>query len=373
MSSDVLTSVSTCVDRRTRRLLLALWTLSLLLCGSPTHAQTPTPGRDDSAAVGPQSLTFLFENDLFGDSDAQYTNGLKLSWLSPDLKTLKGARGLPQWLHDWVARLNAFERRVTGDNDCQFNIGFGIGQMMFTPDDTQARALVVDDRPYAGWLYGALTLVSKTREVADTLEIQAGMVGSASLAEQAQKFVHDIRDLPTPRGWGNQLDNEPGLLVCYERKWRLIRRPIHRALEYDAIAHAGLALGNIADYGALGGEFRLGWNLPHDFGTSLIRPGGDGNAPTVASNYEARGRNLGIYGFAAFGGRTIARDIFLDGNTFSDSHDVGKKHFVGDLLIGARVVWGTAKVSYAQVFRTREFDGQKRHHDFGSISVSFSL
>tara|TARA_B100000676_G_C17307741_1_gene450397 strand:+ start:55 stop:330 length:276 start_codon:yes stop_codon:yes gene_type:complete len=72
------------------------------------------------------------------------------------------------------------------------------------------------------------------------------MVGSALLAEQAQKFVHD---LPSPRGWGNQLDNEPGLLVYYERKWRLIRRPVYRALEYDAIAHAGLALGNIADYG----------------------------------------------------------------------------------------------------------------------------
>ncbi len=171
MSCDVLTSVSTCVDRRTRRLLSALWTLSLQLCVSPALAEMPTPGGDDSAVVEPQSLTFLFENDLFGDSDAQYTNGLKLSWLSPDLKTLKSARGLPQWLHDWVRRLNAFERRGAGNNDRQFNIGFGIGQMMYTPDDTQARALVVDDRPYAGWLYGALTLVSKTRDVADTLEI----------------------------------------------------------------------------------------------------------------------------------------------------------------------------------------------------------
>tara|TARA_Y100001934_G_C12207837_1_gene704510 strand:+ start:487 stop:618 length:132 start_codon:yes stop_codon:yes gene_type:complete len=43
------------------------------------------------------------------------------------------------------------------------------------------------------------------------------------------------------------------------------------------------------------------------------------------------------------------------------------------LLIGASVVWAAAKVSYAQVFRTREFDGQKRHHNFGSISVSFSF
>ena len=369
MPFDILTTVC----RRVKRALH--WGLPGALVSVALLLQLPmaVQAQDENTEIGPQHFNFLFENDLFGDSDAQYTNGLKLTWLSPDLKSLEGAPGLPRWLHSLVSRLNAFERAVVDDHGRQFNIGFGIGQMMYTPDDTQTRDLVVDDRPYAGWLYGALTLVSKTDSVADMFEVQLGMIGSASLAEQAQKFVHDVRDLPSPRGWSNQLDNEPGLLLYYERRWRLLRSDLFRGFEYDAFVHAGLALGNVADYAALGAEFRVGWHLPRDFGTSLIRPGGDASAPSAISSTDVRDRRLGVYTFAAFGGRAVARDIFLDGNTFSDSHDVNKKHFVGDLVIGASVVYGAAKLSYAQVFRSREFDGQDRVHNYGSVSLSFSF
>ena len=30
------------------------------------------------------TLSFYFENDFFGDTDRYYTNGIKLSWISPD-------------------------------------------------------------------------------------------------------------------------------------------------------------------------------------------------------------------------------------------------------------------------------------------------
>jgi lipid A 3-O-deacylase len=33
--------------------------------------------------------------------------------------------------------------------------------------------------------------------------------------------------------------------------------------------------------------------------------------------------------FASFEGRAVARNIFLDGNTFTDSHSIDKKTFVG--------------------------------------------
>lgn len=323
--------------------------------------------------AGPQTFTFLFENDLFGDTDAQYTNGLKLSWLSPDLKRLETASAVPAWLLRVVRRLNAFEERLVDEHGRQFNVGVALGQMMFTPEDTQARTLVSNDRPYAGWLYGALSFVSKTDDVADTLELQLGAIGPASLAEQAQRLVHDIRDLPKPRGWDNQLENEPGLLVYYERKWRVFRTALVHDVEFDFITHAGGAIGNVADYLAAGGEVRLGWRLPHDFGTSLIRPGGDANAPTVVSAGAGVAHSLGVYLFAGFGGRLVGRDIFLDGNTFEDSHDVDKKPLVGDLVIGASVVWRGAKLSYAQVFRTKEFDGQDDRHNFGSLSLSFSF
>lgn len=348
----------------TARILLAAWLC--LSCAS-------SPAAEPAVRSNPQTFTFLFENDLFGDTDQQYTNGMRLSWMSPDLKQLDGARGVPPWLLRLVRRLNAFESMVVEDPTRQFNVGFGLGQMMFTPEDTEAVALVEDDRPYAGWLYGEISFVSKTDRVADTLEIQGGMIGPASLARQAQYLVHDLRDIDRPRGWKNQLSNEPGLLIYYERKWRLLRGAVYEQIGYDVITHAGAAVGNVMDYGALGVEGRLGWNLPQDFGTSLIRPGGDANAPTTVSGMAGAGRGFGVYGFAGFGGRLVGRNIFLDGNTFEDSHDVDSKWAVGDLIVGASVIYGNGKLSYAQVFRTREFDGQDNRHNFGSISLSLSF
>ncbi len=357
--------------RDVRRFCQPLLRCVLLVCLSALT--TTVAAAESTVRSNPQTFTFLFENDLFGDTDQQYTNGMRLSWISPDLKRLEGARGVPPWLLSLVRRLNAFESLVVEDPKRQFNVGFGVGQMMFTPEDTESVALVEDDRPYAGWLYGEISFVSKTDSVADTLELQGGMIGPASLAKKAQFLVHDIRDIDKPRGWQNQLSNEPGILIYYERKWRVLRGDVVGKFGYDLITHAGAAVGNVMDYGALGAEARMGWNLPHDFGTSLIRPGGDANAPTTVSGMAGAGRGLGIYGFAGAGGRLVGRNIFLDGNTFEDSHEVDSKWLVGDLIVGASVIYGNAKLSYAQVFRTREFDGQDGTHNFGSMSLSWSF
>ena len=184
--------------------------------------------------------------------------------------------------------------------------------------------------------------------------------------------MHDIRDLPPPRGWDNQLENEPGFVLLYERKWRVLEASFSHDVGVDSIVHVGAAVGNIVDYLGTGVELRLGWHVPRDFGTSLIRPGGDANAPTVKGPGVAT-TGLGVYIFAALSGRAVGHDIFLDGNTIADSHGVDKEALVGDLVIGASVVFRGLKLSYAQAFRSREFAGQNRRHNFGSVNLSYSF
>jgi len=76
--------------------------------------------------------------------------------------------------------------------------------------------------------------------------------------------------------------------------------------------------------------------------------------------------------FAAVTGRVVGRDIFLDGNTFSDSHSVDKEIVVGDFIVGANLIFRRFKLSYAQVFRSRESEGQSDKPNFSSISLSFT-
>ena len=76
------------------------------------------------------------------------------------------------------------------------------------------------------------------------------------------------------------------------------------------------------------------------------------------------------YVFAGAQARVVAHDIFLDGNTFSSSHSVDKKRLVGDFQLGAAIIYRGARLAITQVFRTREFEGQRQADRFGSVSLS---
>jgi lipid A 3-O-deacylase len=315
------------------------------------------------------TFTFRFENDLFAGTDRHYTNGIKLSFISPDLTRFRDSDKLPEWGKRIVSYLPYSQ--VEG---LQRNIVFSIGQNMYTPADIRTRELIKDDRPYAGWLYGSAAFHNKDYRHLDTFEIQAGFVGPLSLAEEAQNFIHDLRGIDRARGWDNQLKDEPGLDLIYEHKDRVITPVTLKGFGFDAITHYGGALGNVFTYANAGVEMRLGWNLPSDFGTSLIRPGGETNAPaaTMDPRYEEIGHGFSLHAFAAVSGRLVLRDIFLDGNTFRDSHSVDKEFLVGDVVCGISLIVDSFKVSYAQALRTREFRGQDDDQKFGSITISYT-
>ncbi|MGE0383677.1 MAG: lipid A deacylase LpxR family protein [Gammaproteobacteria bacterium] len=324
---------------------------------------------DDGALRRAWTTSIAFENDLFGESDAQYTNGIQLGWVSPDLSEYRDSDRLPQWSHRIIERLP-----FINEPGLQRNVAFTIGQKIFTPDDTQSTAVVADDRPYAGWLYFGAAFHNKNVRRLDTFEIDVGMVGPASLAEQSQRFVHGLRGFDNPRGWDHQLDNEPAVLLVYERKHRLPPLEFGPRFAADAIAHGGAALGNVQTYVNAGLEVRVGWNLPADFGTALIRPGGETSSPADPGDPRlGESPPFSLHAFAALDGRLVGHDIFLDGNTFASSHSVDRRLLVGDFWVGVAMTIGPAKLTYSQAFRTSEFYGQRRYHEFGSVSLSLTF
>ncbi len=340
----------------------------LLLFSAPVFANKP-PHES-------WTFSFGFENDLFADTDRFYTNGIKLNWISPelewfeDLNWFKNESFLSQQARNFINILP-----FSDDPERQRHLSFSIGQKIFTPSDITRRDLIVTDRPYAGWLYGDIAFHSKNQRRLDTFEVQLGLIGDSSLGEQAQNLVHSVRSINKANGWDNQLNNEPGLALIYDRKQRLIRRTDFLDLfGFDAIVHSGGAVGNVFTHLTTGAEVRIGWNLPTDFGSALIRPAGNTNAPTDANDprYQYGKSALSFYLFTAANGRWVLRDIFLDGNTFSDSHSVDKKSLVGEVIVGASFVLKNVKLSYAQVFRSKEFDGQASGQSFGSVSISYT-
>jgi lipid A 3-O-deacylase len=70
--------------------------------------------------------------------------------------------------------------------------------------------------------------------------------------------------------------------------------------------------------------------------------------------------------------RLVAHDIFLDGNTFRNSHSVEKEPVVSDLSTGVAFTVSRWKYSIAHVYRTKEFDQQDHAQSYGSLTLSYS-
>ena len=205
----------------------------------------------------------------------------------------------------------------------------------------------------------------------DTVAIQLGIVGPHSYAEDAQKTVHRWINDDEPQGWDSQLRDEPGINLILERKWRLYGRTLGDTLGFDFIPHAGASLGNVQTYANAGGMVRIGFNLPSDFGVDLIRGGGAVSAPVDDNDPRVSARkSWSFFIFGGVDGRAVARDIFLDGNTFRDSPSVDKKMLVGDAYYGLGVIFGTWQFTYTQAVRTEEFEGQDGKSYFGSVALS---
>ena len=313
----------------------------------------------------PEVFNLYYENDLFAGTDNNYTNGIKLSWVSANLADYIHDPCLPKW----VRQLNRFSQTLQPGAFETRNMVVSFGQSMYTPTDNTRSDLIKDDRPYAGWLYLGFAYNARNAREMDTVEIDIGMVGPASLARQSQNTIHDWRGIDRFNGWDNQLNNELGIQFVKERKNKVLVISRPDAPKIDAITHYGFSVGNVKTYLNAGLEMRIGSYLPDDFGTSPIRPASDSNAP-LPLNATRRISGGGIHTFVAVDARAVAHNIFLDGNTFSDSHSVAKEYFVGDVSAGIAWQWAGGKITYAQYWRSKEFRQQKDTQSFGSLTLS---
>jgi len=330
--------------------------IAILLLAAGFCLATGVARADEAGDVAAEEIAGTFsldiENDMFGGSDGHYTNGVRASWLYPPRD------GLPAW-----ARFISRSWPLL-DPDGDIRLGYSLGQNMYTPDNISERGLIRNDRPYAGWLYAGFMLTSATDSRLDSLELDVGVIGPLSLAGPTQRTWHGWFGLEDPQGWSNQLRNEPGVVLIYERKWRHSLGELWD-MEFQALPHAGGSLGNVfTDLGA-GIELRVGPDLPDDFGASQIRPSLPGSA------FFRPAGLFGWYLFGGVGGRYVARNIFLDGNSFRSSHRVDREPLVADLRFGAALAFQHFRITYTQVFRSREFAEQDQGDRFGAVALSF--
>lgn len=326
--------------------------LALIAAGAvPAVAAEPEPPRGVFSAQ--------FDNDLFQGMDQNYTSGARFSYVAPmepthPLRPL--ARALPL---------------VEGD----LRVSYALAQKLFTPRDVSQSQPILNDEPYAGYLYVGIGFESEQRgeagrSILESVELQVGVVGPDAYGEQTQKAAHRLFGAQDPMGWDNQLNNELAINLYYDRAWvgwygTAIGQP-NSGYRIDLSPYVGAALGNVYTYAAAGATLRFGPNLPPSLGPSSIRPGPPG------TDYYRPVSEMRWYLFAALEGWAYARNIFLDGNTFTDSQSVDKYPFVGDLRVGLSLQLGRYRFSFSETIGTKQFHGQESN-SFGSLSLSYAF
>jgi hypothetical protein len=334
-----------------------LYSCLLLVAGGSSWAETRDGG----------TLSLYLENDLFGGTDRYYTSGAKMSWSSANIAKFSDSPvGGPL--------LAGIESLPFGNSPAfQKNLLLSIGQNIYTPDDKLSSTVIPGDRPYAGWLYGEIGMVWKNAKVRNTFALDVGVVGPWALGRQTQKLVHSAQGYSWPKGWGDQLHNELGVLAVYERTWRWPMHPSRAGLNWEILPQTGASIGNVRTSVSLGSEIRIGLNLPDDFGSGPIEPGEATPTPVQDGLKSRRAKSLdfGVYVFGRVNGRLVAHNVFLDGNTFGTSPSVDRKKAVADLSVGAAINYRNSSLTYALIYRTKEFSTQKGDGQvIGSVSLN---
>jgi hypothetical protein len=296
------------------------------------------------------------ENDTYGaGTDKDYTNGIRLS----HLETEGDVPDLAYRVADIFPLFEAGRRSA---------LMYSLGHNLYTPRDTTRPIPDPTDRPYAALLYGSIGLASanETLTRVDELELLAGVIGPLALGREIQQMVHEWLSTTKPRGWGSQLKNEPVFTLTWQRRWPRALAADLGFLRLSVTPHVALALGNAQTYGAVGGTVGLSpKGAPLQDQPLRVRPAlpGTGYFENVSRfNWQL---------FAGAEARAVARDIFLDGNTFVDSPSVNKKPLVSDVQAGLAFTYKNVRLAYTAVYRTKEFYGQDDANLFGAISLSF--
>lgn len=305
-----------------------------------------------AAAQSTPRWRLVADNDYFNfwqaparRPDVEYTQGLTIS------VALSGAPRLARSMRSGLAECGVRAPAATDETAC-WSTTLHVAQEIYTPWN-DAPTWQPGQRPYAGWLALGATARATTFTREDALGLSVGVTGPASLASGVQTAFHRLAGFRTVLGWPDQLKTEPGIILSYGGG-RAATVAVSRGTPLLVAGPYWRArLGNIATDASLGLRLHAGWNVP-----SLWSAG------------QTRRSGLSVFGIAGVRQDAVARNLFLDGNTFRAGPRVTKHSWVREVELGIGLRWHRVGVEWRTMHRQREYRTQPEPHRFSSIAVT---
>lgn len=277
-----------------------------------------------SACVSPDStlragsVLRSIDNDAFDKSDDQYTSGLSLAYISKPESTF-AETPLPTGVASFLD-----ERWPFADQQQRFAI-HSISHRIFTPTDLENPNVIENDLPYSALLYATTTVGSQGPNSLTAMSLSLGVTGPLALGDEIQTSVHSLIGSEDPQGWDNQIENEPLLNIGFDYRRRMLALGEKESFGSDLLVGVSGSAGNLQTQASLASTLRVGYRVPSNFHMQ---------APFLADEslglreYDRLEKRRSLYAFAGFAATALANAIYLDGNTFRDSHSVSHDNYV---------------------------------------------
>jgi hypothetical protein len=267
--------------------------------------------------------------------DEEYTSGVHITWDGGDA---------PRWARP---SLRARTPCAVGARSCRTG-RLEIGQDIYTPSVSMDNPRAAPgSRPNAGWLYLGQTARSLDENRSTDLSITLGVTGPPSLARFTQRLAHQAA--PTfnrPTDWSSQIKFEPGAMLKYEHRRRMVIDD-GGSFGFDFLPRVSVTAGNVLTGAEVGFQTRAGWHLSH---------------PWLP---EARQVEVTLVG--GIYGQAVAHNLFLDGNSFTDSPRVGHEPLIGAGELALELRYRRLRLAYRAVNETRAWSDGPGWHPWASM------
>ena len=324
-------------------------------------ALTVANAQDDAGGL----IYLTYDNDFIVGSDDGYSGGIHLGYVSRAADSYADT-AVPEAVGHALDRLPLLNRPGR-----QRFVAYTLAQVTYTPEDTAREDLVEDDLPYSGLLLFSATAAAQDADHLDALTLTSGVIGPASLAEEVQRELHRASGSNQPRGWDNQLGNEPLLNAQYDHRWRIWDFASSQRTNGDAIISGSAAAGNWRTMADVGIGLRWGLNVPKDYFVPPPFFGQESVGALSLTKDRARVAYVALGVDAALVGNLIQ----YDGNTFRDSHRVDHDPWIGRAYAGlhARIGRAIMVVSFVQATVPWDRPDGARWERWGRATLGWNL
>jgi len=301
-----------------------------------------------------ETFNYSMENDADVNTDFGYTHGARIGLLFYRGDTRDSWLNIP----------------FTSSQNSNNFISFTYANQMFTPYDLDETQIIKDDRPYAGYSYIEIALHQTTQTNLDSLTLQTGIVGASAGMESLQSLLHEYIDARDAAGWSNQLDNQFIIQLNYMHKWRLEYSNIF-GMDSILTPYAGANLGNASIKVSGGALYRIGFNIPNDFGMNSMNEGSFSSLPTESKAIVNDPSKWSLFLNLSAGTNLVARDIFLD-----DWWEIDRNYFNAYGAVGVTARYKKFSIDYQHNYYTKDYEQRglyKEYKGYGSLIVTYNF